>query len=47
MSNKEDATRQILNLPAKKEIQPTGYWAYNGKSLIDIYNETSPPFEND
>lgn len=32
------ATRELLGL--QHDIQPTPYWSYNGKNLMDIYNET-------
>jgi T5orf172 domain. len=32
------ATRELLGL--QHDIQPTPYWTYNGKNLMDIYNET-------
>ncbi|MBB3187793.1 GIY-YIG nuclease family protein [Microbacter margulisiae] len=32
------ATRELLHL--KHDIQPTPYWTYNGRNLMDIYNDT-------
>lgn len=32
------ATRELLGL--QHDVQPTPYWSYNGKNLMDIYNET-------
>lgn len=31
-------TRELLGLG--HDVQPTPYWTYNGKNLMDIYNET-------
>lgn len=32
------ATRELLGL--QHDIQPTPYWTYNGRNLMEIYNET-------
>jgi hypothetical protein len=34
-------TKDLLGVD--RGVQPTGYWTYNGKNLLDIYNETYPP----
>jgi len=36
-------TKELLGLDYT--VQPTRYWAYNGKNLNDIYNETYSPIE--
>ncbi len=36
-------TRELLKL--KYDVQPTPYWRFNGRSLLEIYNETYTPIE--
>ena len=36
------ATKSIMGLPAKSSIQPTSYWLYNNRNLMDIYNSVYP-----
>jgi len=31
-------TKELLGI--EHALQPTSYWTYNGKNLMDIYNET-------
>jgi hypothetical protein len=38
------ATREILQLDY--DVQPTRYWTYNGKNLLDIYNDTYEAIES-
>ena len=36
-------TQSLMQSPYT--IQPTKYWSYNGKNLLEIYDETYPPFD--
>ena len=39
-----NATKVIMDI--KHSIQPAPYWVFNGRNLLEIYNDTYDPIED-